>query len=151
MTADNSQPIVENSPELDLEKRDAEVLRLNGFPNIDVDVELEFLMENLKIQISNSQSSAEEKKTVQCLASKSPVRLSSEISDDRYRKFKECFRKAYDSAPKENDLADLKAVKDSISKQMGRATFSQKEIKAAFENLQKENACMIIDRHIILI
>ncbi|KAI1703268.1 hypothetical protein DdX_15003 [Ditylenchus destructor] len=64
MTADNSQPNIENSPELDIEKRDAEVLRLNGFPKADVVVELEFLMENLKLQASNSQSSAEDRSSV---------------------------------------------------------------------------------------
>ncbi|KAI1716223.1 MCM2/3/5 family domain-containing protein [Ditylenchus destructor] len=73
------------------------------------------------------------------------------ISVDRYRKFKECFRQAYDNAPKENGLANLETVKGAIQQRAGRAAFTDDEIMAGFEKLEDENACMLVDDNVTVI
>ncbi|KAI1724519.1 CBR-MCM-3 protein [Ditylenchus destructor] len=101
-------------------------------------------------QVSQTSNAA---RADECLDVKNPYTKCSRpaICVDRYKKFKECFRHAYDNAPKANGLAHLKTVKEAIQQRVGCAVFTDDEMSAAFKKLEDENACMRVGKHIVVI
>jgi len=73
------------------------------------------------------------------------------ISVDRYARFKEFLRVAFDMADDPEGMNPVSEIVAAIQRQAGRLTFSDGEIKAAIEFAEGENICMVSDDMITLI
>uniref|UniRef100_A0A915DLE0 DNA replication licensing factor MCM3 n=1 Tax=Ditylenchus dipsaci TaxID=166011 RepID=A0A915DLE0_9BILA len=71
------------------------------------------------------------------------------ISVDRYKKFKELFRAAMDET--REDLVNIETIRDSIQSKAGGLRFSEEEFDAGLDQLESDNACMVVDGQITMI
>uniref|UniRef100_A0A0K0D266 DNA replication licensing factor MCM3 n=1 Tax=Angiostrongylus cantonensis TaxID=6313 RepID=A0A0K0D266_ANGCA len=73
------------------------------------------------------------------------------ISVDRYKQFRACVRKVFDSLGTSEDMVDVWKITEGVQSEAGTHLFSDGELEAGYERMANDNAIMIADNKITLI
>ncbi|KAJ1347727.1 hypothetical protein KIN20_002859 [Parelaphostrongylus tenuis] len=73
------------------------------------------------------------------------------ISVDRYKQFRSCVRKVFDSLGISDDMVDISKITEGVQSEAGTHPFSDGELEAGYERMANDNAIMIADNKITLI
>uniref|UniRef100_A0A1I7U881 DNA replication licensing factor MCM3 n=1 Tax=Caenorhabditis tropicalis TaxID=1561998 RepID=A0A1I7U881_9PELO len=73
------------------------------------------------------------------------------IGIDRYKELRKYVREAFDKIGTTDDMVELQVITDSVQTLAGRNKFTDDELKAGYEQLENDNAAMVVEGKITLI